>query len=68
MRATDLLFFTPLANHLWQSTVFVGVIWLLTLVLKKNRAAVLDANARDSQELPPQCRCDSHLNLFTEDS
>ena len=40
MRATDLLFFTPLANHLWQSTVFVGVIWLLTLVLKKNRAAV----------------------------
>jgi bla regulator protein BlaR1 len=30
----------PLANHLWQSTVFAGVVWLLTLALKKNRAAV----------------------------
>ena len=27
-------------NHLWQSTVFAGVAWLLTLALKKNRAQV----------------------------
>ncbi len=25
-------------NHLWQSTVFAGVAWLLTLALKRNRA------------------------------
>jgi len=29
-----------LANHLWQSTVCVGVAWLLTLALRRNRAAV----------------------------
>ncbi len=28
----------PLANHLWQSTLFAGVVWLLTFLLKKNRA------------------------------
>ncbi|HKW62082.1 MAG TPA: M56 family metallopeptidase, partial [Candidatus Acidoferrum sp.] len=28
----------PLANHLWQSTVFAGAIWLLTLLLRKNHA------------------------------
>lgn len=28
----------PLANHLWQSTVFAGAVWLLTLVLRRNRA------------------------------
>ena len=28
----------PLGNHLWQSTVFVGIAWLLTLILRKNRA------------------------------
>jgi beta-lactamase regulating signal transducer with metallopeptidase domain len=27
-----------LANHLWQSTVFGGVVWLLTLLLRKNQA------------------------------
>lgn len=27
-----------LANHLWQSTVFGGVVWLLTLLLRKNHA------------------------------
>ncbi|HUP04923.1 MAG TPA: M56 family metallopeptidase [Bryobacteraceae bacterium] len=32
--------FSPLANHLWQSTVCVGVAWTLTLALSKNRAAV----------------------------
>jgi beta-lactamase regulating signal transducer with metallopeptidase domain len=30
----------PLANHLWQSTLFVTVVWLLTLALRRNRAAV----------------------------
>ena len=29
-----------IANHLWQSTVFGVVCWLLTLALRKNRAAV----------------------------
>jgi len=28
----------PLGNHLWQSTVFAGAVWLLTLLLRKNRA------------------------------
>jgi bla regulator protein blaR1 len=28
----------PIANHLWQSTLFAGVAGLLTLVLRKNRA------------------------------
>ena len=27
-------------NHLWQSSLFVVVVWLLTLALQKNRAAV----------------------------
>lgn len=31
---------SPLANHLWQSTLCVVVAGLLTLVLRKNRAAV----------------------------
>ena len=31
---------SPLANHLWQSTLFAAVAWLLTLALRKNRAAV----------------------------
>jgi beta-lactamase regulating signal transducer with metallopeptidase domain len=30
----------PLANHLWQSTLFATAAWLLTLTLRKNRAAV----------------------------
>jgi bla regulator protein blaR1 len=34
---TDL---APVANHLWQSTSCVGAAWLLTLALRKNRAAV----------------------------
>lgn len=29
-----------LANHLWQSTLFAAAVWLLTLTLRKNRAAV----------------------------
>lgn len=37
MRLTDL---SPLANHLWQSTLFAIAAWLLTLALRKNRAAV----------------------------
>jgi bla regulator protein BlaR1 len=30
----------PLANHLWQSTLFVVAVGLLTLLFRKNRAAV----------------------------
>ncbi len=37
MTSADL---SPLANHLWQSTLFGAVAWLLTLALRKNRAAV----------------------------
>src|SRR6185503_6842610 len=29
-----------LLNHLWQSTLFVGVVWLATLSLRQNRARV----------------------------
>jgi bla regulator protein BlaR1 len=31
---------SPLANHLWQSTIFAIAAWLLTLALRKNRASV----------------------------
>jgi bla regulator protein blaR1 len=31
---------SPFANHLWQSTLCVVAIWLLTVVLRKNHAAV----------------------------
>jgi bla regulator protein BlaR1 len=37
MISSDLSMF---GNHLWQSTLCVGVVWLLTLALRKNRAAV----------------------------
>jgi bla regulator protein BlaR1 len=37
MTYTDL---SPLANHLWQSTVFAAAVWALTLALRQNRAAV----------------------------
>jgi beta-lactamase regulating signal transducer with metallopeptidase domain len=30
----------PFANHLWQSTLFALAVWLITLALRKNRAAV----------------------------
>ncbi|HUK30873.1 MAG TPA: M56 and DUF3738 domain-containing protein [Candidatus Acidoferrum sp.] len=30
---------SPLANHLWQSTLFAIAVWLLTLALRKNRAS-----------------------------
>jgi bla regulator protein BlaR1 len=36
----NLTYFPPLANHLWQSTVFAGIAGLLTLALLKNRARV----------------------------
>ena len=29
-----------LANHLWQSTLFAIAVWLITLMLRKNRSAV----------------------------
>jgi bla regulator protein blaR1 len=31
---------SPLANHLWQSTVFAGAVWSLALALRQNRAEV----------------------------
>lgn len=31
---------SPVANHLWQSTLCAAAAWLLTLTLQKNRAAV----------------------------
>jgi len=31
---------TWLANHLWQSTVVAGIAWLVTLVLRRDRASV----------------------------
>lgn len=30
----------PIVNHLWQSTVFIAVAWLLALALRKNHARV----------------------------
>ena len=30
--------FVPIANHLWQSTLFAGIAGLLTLLLRNNRA------------------------------
>jgi uncharacterized protein (TIGR03435 family) len=30
----------PIGNHLWQSTVFAGLVWTLTLALRKHRAQV----------------------------
>jgi bla regulator protein BlaR1 len=30
----------PLANHLWQSTLFAAVACLLTLALRRNRAQI----------------------------
>ena len=38
--AFPLISSAPLANHLWQSTLFAAVVALVTLVLKKNRAQV----------------------------
>jgi bla regulator protein blaR1 len=37
MIPSDLL---PLASHLWQSTLFAAAAWLLTLAVRRNRAAV----------------------------
>ncbi len=34
---------TAIADHLWQSTFFAGVVWLLTLALRKNHARVRHA-------------------------
>ena len=31
---------SPIANHLWQSTLFAGAAWLLSLALRKNSARV----------------------------
>jgi bla regulator protein blaR1 len=31
---------SPVANHLWQSTLFAAAAWLLTVALRKNHASV----------------------------
>jgi hypothetical protein len=31
---------SPLANHLWQSTLCAAAVWVLTLAFSKNRASV----------------------------
>lgn len=31
---------SPLTSHLWQSTLFAAAVWLLTLALRRNRAAL----------------------------
>ena len=33
-------YLVPVANHLWQSTLFAAAAWLLTLALRRNRASV----------------------------
>jgi hypothetical protein len=33
-------YLAPLANHLWQSSLFAAAVWLSTLALKQNSAAV----------------------------
>ena len=33
-------FWPTLANHLWQSTVFVAAIWLILLLMRKNQARI----------------------------
>ena len=45
MITTDLLsigntFWSGMANHLWQSTLFAVAAWLITLFMKKNRARI----------------------------
>jgi len=35
-----LAYLSPLANHLWQSTLCAAVAWLLTVTLRRNRASV----------------------------
>ena len=34
-------FISALVNHLWQSTVVVGLAWLLALALRKNHAGTV---------------------------
>jgi bla regulator protein blaR1 len=62
-------FGAPLANHLWQSTVFAGVGWLLTLLLRKNRAQAryllwLIASAKFLLPFSLLIRLGSHLALL----
>jgi hypothetical protein len=33
-------YLSPVANHLWQSTLCVAAAWLLTLTLRNNRGSV----------------------------
>jgi uncharacterized protein (TIGR03435 family) len=62
--------FLPLANHLWQSAVFAGAIWALTLALRKNRAAVrywlwLAASVKFFVPFSLLVRATSHLGWHT---
>ena len=36
----NLTYLSPLANHLWQSTLFAGAAWLLVLALRRHQAQV----------------------------
>jgi bla regulator protein blaR1 len=40
MNSTVSTLWTPLADHLWQSTVFAAAVWLMTLLLRKSRARI----------------------------
>jgi len=45
-----------LCNHLWQSTLFAGMVALLALLLRKNRARSEGEDDRDSEPDEP-IRC-----------
>jgi bla regulator protein blaR1 len=40
MEITSQSWFSPMMNHLWQSTAVVLAVWVLALALRRNRAAV----------------------------
>lgn len=40
MNGTPSALWTPLVDHLWQSTLFTAAVWLTTLLLRKNHARV----------------------------
>ena len=55
----NLTYLSPIANHLWQSTVFAGFAALLTLALRNNRARV-----RHGVWLAASCKFLVPLSLF----
>lgn len=43
----------PIANHIWQSTLFAGAVWIVTLALRQNHAGrPLRALAGSFVEIP----------------